>query len=138
MSADIKTMVTRIFKEGMNKRNLSVFDEVLHKDFVNYSFPDSPPGPEGFKGAFNVFAAGFPDLQITTEDIFADGVSCATRGHFTGTHNGEFMGISPTGKPVNVKFIDMWKIKDGKLRESWVVMDIAGLMQQIGPAASAK
>lgn len=131
MSADIKAMVKKVFEEGMNKRNLNIFDELLHKDFVNYTFPD-PSGPEGFKGAVNMFLTGFPDMKITLDDILAESITCATRGYFTGTHKGEFMGIPATGKPVNVKFIDMWKLKDGKLHESWVVMDIAGLMQQIG------
>jgi predicted ester cyclase len=131
MSADIKTLVRRGFEEGMNKRNFAVFDETLHKDFVNYSFPDFPAGPEGFKGAVNMFLAGFPDLHISLDEVLAEGATCATRGHFTGTHNGDFLGVPATGKPVNVKFIDMWKAKDGLLHESWVVMDIAGLMQQI-------
>src|SRR5260221_14249029 len=120
MSADIKTMVKKVFGEAMNKRNFSVLNELLHKDFVNYSFTNFPPGPEGFKGAINMFIEGFPDLQITTDDLLAEGITCATRGHFTGTHKGEFMGIPATGKPINVKFIDMWKLNDGKLRESWV------------------
>ena len=138
MSADIKTMVRKVFEEGMNKRNFSVLDEILHKDFVNYSFTNFLPGPEGFKGAINMFIAGFPDLKIITDDILAEEIACSTRGHFTGTHKGEFMGIPATGKTINVKFIDMWKLKDGRLHESWVVMDIAALMQQIGAMPSPK
>ena len=136
MSADIKTMVKKVFEEGMNKRDLSVYDELLHKDFVNYTFQGFPAGPEGFKGALNMFLTGFPDLKITLEEVLAEDATCTTRSHFTGTHKGEFMGIPATGKPVSVKFIDMWKIKDGRLHESWVVMDIAGLMQQIGAMPS--
>ena len=138
MSADIKTMVKRGFEEGMNKRNFSVFDEYLAGDFVNYSFPGFPPGPEGFKGAVNMFLTGFPDMQVTLDDILAEGTTASTRGHFTGTHKGEFMGVPATGKQINVNFIDMWKSKDGKLHESWVVMDIAGLMQQIGAIPEPK
>ena len=74
----------------------------------------------------------FPDMQINVENYVEDNSFYAQSGSWTGTHKGEFMGIPPTGKTVNVGFVDMWKAKDGKLHENWVQMDFVGLMHQIG------
>ena len=64
----------------------------------------------------------------------------STRGYFSGTHQGEFMGVTPSGEGILVKYIDQWRIEDGKAVESWVSLDLLGLMQQIQeqePAAPA-
>jgi predicted ester cyclase len=64
--------------------------------------------------------------------LTADGDLAGTRGRFTGTHKDEFMGIPASGKPIDIKYIDLWRVRGGKLAENWVQMDMAGLMQQIG------
>ena len=59
-----------------------------------------------------------------------------TRSHWTGTHNGEFMGVPASGASVEVDFIDIWRIENGLLAESWVRMDFLGPMQQVGSVPS--
>jgi predicted ester cyclase len=53
-------------------------------------------------------------------------------GKVTGTHQGEFMGIEGTGKKINLKYMDFWKVEDGKITENWVLLDIIGLFRQLG------
>jgi steroid delta-isomerase-like uncharacterized protein len=125
-------LVHRVFEEGVNQKNLAVFDEVLAPTYVNYSFPAPTPGPEGFKQVMAMFFQAFPDIQETTEDIIAEGDKVATRGYFTGTHKGEFMNIPATGKQVTVSYIDIWRVENGKLVENWVQMDLLGMLQQLG------
>jgi predicted ester cyclase len=59
-----------------------------------------------------------------------------TRSRWTGTHRGEFMGVPASGASVDVDFIDIWRIENGLLSESWVRMDLLGLMQQVGAVPS--
>ena len=127
-----KALLRRVFEEAMNKGNLSVIDELIAPNYVNYSLPLPTPGPEGFKQIIGMFRSGFPYFNITIDDEFAEGDKVGTRGTWHGTHRGEFMGIAPTGKEVTVAYIDIWRVENGKFVENWVQMDMMGLMQQLG------
>jgi predicted ester cyclase len=129
---DNKAMIRRMFEEGFNQNRASVIDELIAPNYVNHDLPAPVPGPEGWKQVVGMFRAAFPDMKITLEDVFADGDKVGTRGFFTGTHKGEFMGVSATGKPVKMKYIDLWRVVDGKLVDNWVQMDMLGMMQQLG------
>lgn len=127
-----KTMVRRVFEEGINQNKPHVFDEVIGTTYVNHSMPAPLPGPEGLKMVVGMFHTAFPDLHITLEEVLGEGNKVATRGYFTGTHKGEFNGIPATGKTVQVSYIDIWWVENSKLVENWVQMDMVGLMQQLG------
>jgi steroid delta-isomerase-like uncharacterized protein len=133
MSTDTnKTIVRRIFEEGFNQNKPQVWDELIAPNYVNHDFPVPTPGAEGFKMIAGMFLTAFPDLHTTIEDVVADGDRVATRGTFTGTHQGEFNGIPPTGKSVKVSYIDIWRLENGKAVENWVQIDMVGLLQQLG------
>jgi steroid delta-isomerase-like uncharacterized protein len=135
MSSNLnKSLIRRNFEEGLNRRNFSTFDQLIAADFVHHSFPASIPGPEGYKQILAMFTAGFPDLRVTLEDIVAEGDRVMTRGYFTGTHKGAFMGIPPTGKTVRVSYMDVWRLEDGRIAENWVQLDMMALAQQLGCA----
>lgn len=127
-----KAIIRRIFEEGMNQDRPEVFDELIHPAYVNYDFPSSAPGAEGFKIVTSMFKAAFPDMRVVIEDELAEGDRVATRGYFTGTHRGEFMGIPATDKTIKVGYIDIWRIEGGRGRENWVQMDMLGMMRQLG------
>jgi steroid delta-isomerase-like uncharacterized protein len=101
---------------------------------------DAPPGMqhgrEGFRQFVAMFLTAFPDAHVTIEEEFADGDYVIHRGYTTGTHQGEFQGIPPTGKQVKMKTIDIWRVANGKMVENWVQMDMLGLMQQLGVVPS--
>ena len=127
-----KQSIKRLFNEGMNQQNFSVVEEVIDDIYVNHGFPDAKPGVEGLKEVIQKFTSSFPDMQITQEEVIAEGEIVATRGKWNGTHTGDFMGMPPTGKQVEVTYADFWKFKNGKAVENWVQMDIVGLMHQLG------
>ena len=127
-----KALVHRLFEEGVNQNKMSAADEIIAPNYVNHDFPAPAPGLEGFKMVVGMFRAAFPDIRITIEDSLAEGDKVMTRGHFTGTHQGAFMGVPPTGKKMMLKFIDEWRFENGKAVENWVQLDIMGLMQQLG------
>ena len=128
-----KALIRRLFEEGLNQNKPGVFDELLAPDFVIYDAPIvTPPGPEGFRQGIAMFRTAFPDLHVTFEAEFADGDYVFHRGYVTGTHEGEWQGIAPTGKQVKMRTLDIWRVANGKAVENWVQMDMLGLMQQLG------
>ena len=132
-AAENKAVIRRIFDEGMNEQRVEVFDDCLAGTFTNHDMPAPSPGPEGFRQVFGMFKAAFPDMHVRLEEILAaEDDKVVTRGEFTGTHKGEFMGVPPSGASINVKFIDIWHVEGGKATENWVRLDLLGLMQQIG------
>ena len=86
----------------------------------------------GWKTFIAAFLAGFPDFQLALEDVLAEGDRVGVRWTFRGTHQGEFMGIAPTGKRVSMSAIEINRVAGGKVAEHWVVLDQLGLLQQLG------
>jgi steroid delta-isomerase-like uncharacterized protein len=114
-SVDNIALVRRVFEEGMNQRKVEVFDELMMPTFQNHDMPAPSPGPEGFRMVLDMFQAAFPDMYVNLEEVLsADGERVVTRGTFTGTHKGEFMGIPASGAPIVVKFIDIWRVENGE------------------------
>jgi predicted ester cyclase len=128
----MKQALRRLFEEGINRRNRGVLDELVHPAYVNYSMPMAEPGPRGLNDVVDMFFRAFPDMHVTVDDIIAEDDKAATRGHMTGTQHGTFMNVPPTGKPIAIEYIDIWKAHDGRFVENWVQMDILGALVQIG------
>ena len=74
----------------------------------------------------------FPDLHLTVEDMIAEGDMVVSRLKARGTHRGDLMGIAPTGKQATVDAIDITRVAGGQLVERWGIIDMLGMMQQIG------
>lgn len=91
-----------------------------------------PPGIEGVRAFHVMRIAAFPDLRTMSLDMIAEGDKVVHRLVFEFTHQGEFMGIPPTGKRITWSCIDIWRIADGKFVEHWVEADMMSLMQQLG------
>jgi predicted ester cyclase len=129
-----KALARRWFEDLFNAGNLEVADEIIAPDHVNHdpTLPDIPPGPEGQKQVVNLFRNAFPNAHISIEDQLAEGDSVVTRGSGSGTHQGEFMGVAPTGNQVRVTGIIINRLSDGKIAESWTACDVLGVMRQIG------
>jgi steroid delta-isomerase-like uncharacterized protein len=129
-----KTIVRRFVEEFQNGGNESAAEELLAADFVDHSpFPGVAPDREGVKRLFAALRQAFPDLRAKIHDQLAEKDRVATRKTFRGTHRGEFLGIAPTGRSVSFDVIDVVRIADGRIAEQWNVVDLMGLLQQIGP-----
>ena len=128
---DNKTLVRRFYEEGVH--NTALFDELLAPTYVLH-FPGSPPitGIEQAKQLMAAYTSAFPDLQLTTEDMVAEGNKVAIRNTWRGTHQGAFQGLPPTGKHVTFTGSDVFHVVGGKIVEQWADLDALGLMQQLG------
>src|SRR5918993_3012224 len=129
-----KTTFRRYVEEVTNKGNLNVVDEIFGR-YVSHQ-PDGHTeerGPEDVKRFIGEFRQAFPDFFSTIEDQIGEGDKVVTRWRASGTHQGEFRGIAPTGKPVAITGIGVFRFSDeGKVVESWDNLDELGMMQQMG------
>ena len=85
----------------------------------------------------DVFEAGFPRYRVAIEDIVEEGNRIVPRAKFHGTHTGMFNGIAPTGKTVEVPFLMMYKIENGKIVQHWLEADSMRLLTQLGVMTDA-
>jgi steroid delta-isomerase-like uncharacterized protein len=128
-----KKIVRRVFEEPWTG-NLAVVDEFVARDYIGRdpANPEPVRGPEGVKEFISTYRAAFPDAQITVEQQLAEGDLVATRWRGRGTHEGELMGIEPTGKQVTVSGLTISRLEAGKIVEEFQNWDTFGMMQQLG------
>ena len=134
MSEGNKFVIRRSFEELWNKGNLSLADELFTPNYEHHdaSSPDFGRGPESEKKRAALYRTAFPDLQLTIEDIIAEGQTVVARWSCRGTHKGDLSGIAPTGKQVTISGVSSARFTNGKMVEGWVNWDALGLMQQLG------
>jgi steroid delta-isomerase-like uncharacterized protein len=80
----------------------------------------------------NFTALAFSPLQFRLEDLVAEEDRVVVRWCQTGTHAGPFMGIPPSGRQFTITGIDIHQLRDGRMAEHWHVVDLYGLLQQLG------
>jgi predicted ester cyclase len=132
-SEDNKALVRRWYEEVFNKKNSAAIDEFFDPTFVDHALPPGLPGDlSGSKQFIGMYLTALPDLYITIEDMIAEGDKVVARLTASGTQQGAFMGIPPTGKHVTVTGIDIIRIAGGKFVEHWLEQDTLGMMQQLG------
>ena len=134
MSAEENKAVLRRWIEAYNERDLETEAAVLAPDYVAHvpAAPGPLEGLEAWRQFSGSFAEAFPDIRLAVEDIFSEGDMVAARVDFRGTHRGEFQGIPPTSKEVAFTSIEVNRLRNGKVEEHWVELDLLGLMQQLG------
>ncbi len=127
-----KAIVRRFVEEGQNRGDPGALDELVAPDYVDHSAPPGmPAGREGLKQITEMFRRAFPDGRMTIEDMVAERDRVATRKTFRGTHQGDLMGIAPTGRTVMIGLIDVVRLAGGQVVESWSQGDDLGLLRQI-------
>ena len=130
---DISATTRRAY-DLINAGDIDGFGELMADDFVEHEeMPGLAPTKEGVLAMFRMYLAAFPDMQMHAEEVLVSGDKTVTRARATGTHQGELMGMPPTGKSVDVKLIDIMQFDDaGIVREHWGLMDMFSMMQQLG------
>ena len=132
MPDDAKSLIRRFYEE-VSAGNAAVIDELLADDMIDHETdPGDPPGKEGVKQFFARFHTAFPDLRMEPHEMLAEGDLACARITMSGTHQGEFMGLPPTGKRFEIDGIDIVRVRDGLITEHWGVTNAMALMQQLG------
>jgi predicted ester cyclase len=130
MSIEENKTLIRCVYELLNQKELDAAYEYIANGFIFHS-PDGDLSLKQMKHVDVEFYNAFPDMSVTIEDMVAEGEKVSVSVNYKGTHQGEFMGISPTGKRLNITNANTLRIANGKLIEGWNVTDIR-LMQQLG------
>ena len=143
MTADTETernkaVIRRFVEEVQNQKNWDAYDELNDPEFFNHSAPPGMTDREGSKQYLGAFLNAFPDSEYTIDDMIAEGDQVVTKKTLRGTHTAELAGIPPTGKPVTLQYVDIMRVRDGRITEHWLSMDQLSFMQQLGiiPAES--
>jgi steroid delta-isomerase-like uncharacterized protein len=127
-----KTLARSSWEEIVNKHNPEAIDEFYAPDFVWHEPDQDIQGYEQAKQFVSMYFGAFPDINVTVEDVIAEGEKAVTRWTMRGTHRGELMGIAPTDKQIELKGITIHRIEGGKIVEEWERYDNLGVMQQLG------
>jgi steroid delta-isomerase-like uncharacterized protein len=130
-----KAIVVQLYKEVFNKGDLVLADKLVAPNAVNHdpaAPPNIPDGAVGVKAVVTMLRSAFPDDHHTIEDLIAEGDKVVVRLTHTGTHQGNFLGLPPTGKHISQTSIHIFRFAEGKLVEGWANRDDLGLLQQIG------
>jgi len=108
-------------------------DELIAPDaLIRTPLPIEATGAELAKEVFALLLRAYPDLHITVEDLIAEGDKVVSRNTVTGTHQGEHLGVSPTGESVTYNEIFIHRFSDGRIAETWGVVDVLSQMRQLG------
>ena len=130
---DISATTRRAY-DLINAGDIDGFGDLMAEDFVEHEqTPGFAPTKVGVLEMFRMYRAAFPDLQMHADEVLVSGDKTVTRVRATGTHQGELMGIAPTGKSVDVELIDIMQFNDaGMACEHWGLVDMLSMLQQLG------
>ena len=122
---------------GMNTNNAETMsrtiDELVEPDAViRTPLPLGVTGAQALKEVFARLHTAYPDLHVAIEDLIAEGDKVVSRNVVTGTHRGEYMGIPPTGKAVSYNEIFIFRFVNGRIAETWGVVDVLSQLKQLG------
>lgn len=125
---------TRRAYELINAGDIDGFGRLVAAGFVEHEeTPGLPPTKEGVLELFRGYRAAFPDMRMAVEEVIASGDRTVARVKVSGTQDGEFMGMPPSGRRVEVQLIDIMRFDDaGLIAEHWGVVDMLSLLQQLG------
>jgi len=133
-----KALVRRLVEEAQAGGKLDVIDELISPDFVDHSaWPGIPATREGVRQIFGMFQAALADLQVIMHDQIAEADRVVTRKTLQGTHQGDLLGVPPTGNVIRIEVIDILRVQDGQITDHWNLVDQHGLLQQLGLVPTA-
>ncbi|HEX8860284.1 MAG TPA: ester cyclase [Actinomycetes bacterium] len=115
----------------LNQHDPNAVDRFVAVDYINHN-PFVPDGREANRAFWAGFFAAFPDLQAAMEDLVVAGDRVVGRFVYRGTHTGPFFGIAPTGRPIEMRSIDIWRVREGEFVEHWDELNMLEVMQQLG------
>ncbi len=138
MGESAKAVVRRFVEQVQDQHRLELVDELFDPKYIDHATPGGRPPAAGtdpvdsFKLFFSAMLRAFPDLRVTIEDQIAEGDKVVTRKMFRGMHSGDFMGVPPSGRRLELEVIDIFRVRRGRLAEHWAQLDVMAVLRQIG------
>ena len=128
----------RRIEDAVNTGDVEVISKVTNElvapdVLIHMPLATEAPRPhEAFRQLWAMLLRGLPDLHLTIEDLIAEGDKVVMRASVTGTHQGEYMGLPPTGKWITYNEIFIWRLAGGRITEMWGVVDVFAQLKQLG------
>jgi predicted ester cyclase len=128
-----KELARRLMEEDISQGDEAVAEAIIHPDFFDHTNPSGMQhGLEGHNAIVRLFRGVFPDLTWEIDDLIAEGDKVVARTTMRGTHQGDFFGIPPTGRKVEMPGVHIIRVADGRIIEHWGSNDDLSLMRQLG------
>ncbi|BCU55570.1 ester cyclase [Enterobacter kobei] len=129
----LERLAVETLYRAFTEKNPALVDTVLAPQWDDIPLaPDQGPGPEGIKPIIRGLGEAFPDVQIVIHDMIQEPGKIGVRAEISGTHQGEFFGIAPTGKKVSIRLHEFHTLSDGLVTTTWHMEDWFGLFLQLG------
>jgi predicted ester cyclase len=137
IAAANKELVRRFYEDVYVRWNMALVDEVVSPRFISHDWPeDGLTGPRAFRDYYAGIRSAVPDARYEVDDLIAEGDRVVVRWRLLGTHEGDFRGIAPTGKPIALEGIAIYRLEAGTLMERWVVSDLHGVLEELEGASA--
>ena len=132
MSDQNVAAVRRLTQEGFVAGKVEVVDDVVAENCVDHDpMPGQGQGREGQRHTCQMVVDGLSNRSTLRDDFLATGDTVVENWIFQGTHTGDFLGAPATGKQLQVRGIEIWRLAGGRIVERWGVVDAAGVMEQL-------
>jgi steroid delta-isomerase-like uncharacterized protein len=119
------------FVRMLNEHDPDLVDRFVAADYINHNVFVAD-GREANRGFWASFFTALPDVTATVEDVIASGDRVVGRFIYRGTHTGEFMGIPATGRRIEMRSIDIWRVENGMFAEHWDELNALQVLTQMG------
>jgi steroid delta-isomerase-like uncharacterized protein len=124
-------------RDAVNTDDLELISEVIDELVepearMHTPLPIEATGAQAAKQVWATLLRAYPDLHLSVEDLIAEGDKVVSRMVVTGTHQGEYMGLPPTGRSVSYDEIFIFRFVEGRIAETWGVVDVLSQMKQLG------
>jgi steroid delta-isomerase-like uncharacterized protein len=130
--------VVERFAAALSAHDIDAFSDLFLDNYVNHQMSAAAPPPaanltpkQGSVAFFRARLTGLPDLKVGVEAMVADRDHAAASFVYTGTHQGIYFGVPPTGRSLRFTSCDIFRVQDGRIAEHWGMGDIAGVMAQL-------
>ena len=140
MSDQNAAIIRHFADEVITRGNIDAASQFAWEDVVEQvPLPGQGPGLDGLKDVIRGMRSAFPDIVFSIEEQVSEGEKVASRFEWTGTHQGDFFGVPATGRSVRVWGVVIDRLEQGRIKETRIIMDMLGLMMQLGafPAPGA-
>lgn len=129
--ATAEHQLTDLYLEMLNTHDPDLVDRFVAEDYINHN-DFVADGREANRQFWTAFFTGLPDLRVTMEDLVVAGDRVVGRFVYRGTHTGNLLGIPAGGQPVEMRSIDIWRVRDGMFAEHWDELNLMQVFQQVG------
>jgi steroid delta-isomerase-like uncharacterized protein len=129
-----KDIVRHYIEDAWNEANLDLIDKPVAADAPHHdqTLSERPDGPAGREQSIQVYHTACPDVYISIQEMVAENDLVAVRWIGRGTHEGELVGVEPTGTAIEITGMSINRMHEGQIAETWEVYDTLGMPQQIG------